>query len=485
MKLKMHINKIKSINDLVIELPIEKGLYAITGENGSGKSTIVTCASTVFFNMSLNEYLGKVDAGGYIDFELDGARRHWETDGKKWAQSSHGVMNIKGFYEGSLIFGNRFRNASYAKLKSLNMSNVSNIVPADEFIRKNLGSILQGDENFYEELWVAHNLSGFDRAVFFYKRKGRLINQFYMSTGENLLLSVLNSLKIRNDDRANRNKPCIMFLDEIELALHPSSLKRLVDFLGKTAAMYNYAIYFSTHSIELISGIKPDNIFYVKRHIDDTIDIINPCYPAYATKFLYDHSGYDRVILVEDDLAKDIIWRIIQDNRLINNQLIHVLPCGGWKNVIQLADDVVKNNLLSKNASVMIILDRDVEIEAKNYIIESRVANNIPLNFLPIESLEKFLRQNLFEKVDHKLFKELNDYIFLQKSLDDIISEYKTTKNTKADNNGKVLYGLIDSELRNRNKDRQFLIETIVKYLIDNKTEGIVKTTNFLKQKLH
>ena len=183
-----------------------------------------------------------------------------------------------------------------------------------------------------------------------------------MSTGENLLLSVLNSLHLRILDRASKNKPCIMFLDEIELALHPSSLKRLVNFLGVVANEYNYAIYFSTHSIELISSIKPDNIYYVKRYIDNSIQIINPCYPAYATKFLYDHAGYDRIILVEDDLAKDIVWRIIQDKKLINNQLIHILPCGGYTNVIQLADDVVRNNLLSKNASIMVILDKDVQV---------------------------------------------------------------------------------------------------------------------------
>ncbi len=44
MKLKMTINKIKSIDNLEIELPIGRGLYAITGQNGSGKSTGVTSA---------------------------------------------------------------------------------------------------------------------------------------------------------------------------------------------------------------------------------------------------------------------------------------------------------------------------------------------------------------------------------------------------------------------------------------------------------
>lgn len=30
----------------------------------------------------------------------------------------------------------------------------------------------------------------------------------------------------------------------------------------------------------------------------------------------------------------------------MNNKLVHVLPCGGWNNVLDLADDVIRNNLL-------------------------------------------------------------------------------------------------------------------------------------------
>ena len=54
MKLEMVIHKIKCIDNLKMVFPIEKGLYAITGMNGSGKSTIVACASSVFFNMRNN-----------------------------------------------------------------------------------------------------------------------------------------------------------------------------------------------------------------------------------------------------------------------------------------------------------------------------------------------------------------------------------------------------------------------------------------------
>ena len=369
----------------------------------------------------------------------------------------------------------------YDKLRMIEAIDANKLIPANDFIRKNLGQILQGDSNFYEKLWfVSSNYEKFDGTVFFYEKNGKRISQFHMSTGENLLISILNSLYIRNNDRANLNKPCLIFLDEIELALHPSSLKRLVHFLQEMSNQYNYAIYFSTHSIELISGISPDNIFFIERHSDNSIEIMNPCYPAYATRILYDHSGYDNVILVEDDLAREIIRRIIKKECLLNNRLVHVLPCGGYSNVIDLADDVVRNNLLGKKTSICIILDLDIKTNAENYIAHNNIANNIPLNYLPIESLEKYLRNKLVKNVDHTLFRRLNDYIFQQKSLNEIINDYTQNNNADNDNNGKRFYKLIDTELRERRKDRNELIEMIVEYLFEKNDNMIKKTTSFL-----
>ena len=228
--------------------------------------------------------------------------------------------------------------------------------------------------NYYEKLWrTSPGYGGFDGTVFFYEKHGKRISQFHMSTGENLLISVLNSLYIKNKERASLNKPCIIFFDEIELALHPSSLKRLVRFLSEMSVQYNYSIYFSTHSIELISGIKPDNIFFVERHGDNSIEIMNPCYPAYATRILYDHSGYDNVILVEDDLAKDIITKILRKEYLLNNRLVHVLPCGGYSKVIDLANDAITNNLMGKKCSICMILDADIKEQAQQYRIKKRL----------------------------------------------------------------------------------------------------------------
>ena len=486
MKLKICIRKIKSINDLTIELPVDKGLYAITGQNGSGKSTIAACASSVFFDFPMKEYFGKTDDDASISFELGESKRGWEKDQKNtWKKHIEGpTMNIKGFFEGSLIFGNRFKDMAYENIIRLDAIDQSKLIVADEFVRKNLGQILQGNENFYEKLWlVSPNYEQFKGNIFYYEKNGKRISQFHMSTGENLLISILNSLYKRKKDRASLSKPCMIFLDEIELALHPSSLKRLVHFLEDMANRYNYAIYFSTHSIELISGILPSNIFFIERHSDNTIEVLNPCYPAYATRILYDHTGYDKIILVEDDLAKAIVQRLLKSEKLLNNKLVHILPCGGYTKVIDLANDAITHNLLGKKASISIVLDGDIKEQAEQYRIKRNIANNIPLNFLPIESLEKYLKNKLYDNVDHKLFRRLNDYIFQNKSLTELVDEYKNTSTGK-DNDGKKFFEIIDTEMRERRVERSELVTLIVEYLFETSNASINKLITFLKKQM-
>ena len=486
MKLKMQIQKIKCINNLTIEFPVEKGLYAITGQNGSGKSTIAACASSVFFNIPMKEYFGNTDSDASINFELGNSKRGWYKSGNRWYRKAEGpLMNIKGFFEGSLIFGNRFKDMNYENIHRLDVIDQNKLILADEFIRKNLGKILQGDESFYEKLWlVSPNYKQFKGDIFYYERNNKRISQFHMSTGENLLISILNSLYIRNKDRASLSKPCLIFLDEIELALHPSSLKRLLDFLAEMSRQYNYAVYFSTHSIELISGISPSNIFFLERHADSSIEVINPCYPAYATRILYDHNGYDKVILVEDDLSKEIISRILRKEGLLSSRLVHVLPCGGFSNVLSLANDVIVHNLLGKRASISIVLDGDVQKETQNYIAKNNIQNNIPLNYLPIQSLEKFLRDKLYIHVDQPFFRYMNDYIFHNKSLTSIIEEYRQNHNPEKDSDGKKLFNIIDAELRERHVERLELITMVVDYLFEKQDNNLAKLTAFLKKQM-
>lgn len=71
MNLKVTIQNIKAIDNLTLELPVEKGLYAITGENATGKSTITMCAVSLFYHFNAKQYFGEVSPNSSVSFELN------------------------------------------------------------------------------------------------------------------------------------------------------------------------------------------------------------------------------------------------------------------------------------------------------------------------------------------------------------------------------------------------------------------------------
>lgn len=492
MALEMEIKNIKSIKNLKFTFPLEKGLYAITGENGSGKSTLISCASTVFYQVPMFDYFGRPKDASIV-FNLDETIRGWSCDGKQWSQlSSKDKMPLNGFYEGSIIFGNRFKDKSLSALRSLDKVGRKDLTTASEFVKNNLGLILRDDREHYSELYILNRnvatsleLSGV--SYFCKTPNDTYISQARMSTGENLLVSILHSLKIIYDKRKKKNdgRPCIVFLDEIELALHSSALRRLVIFLKNISNELNLAIFFSTHSIELLREIKAQNIYYLQRNIDNSIFLTNPCYPAYATRNLYSDDGYgnDMVILVEDDLAKIIVERIMLEKSLINNIRVKVLPTGGWTNTIMMAYDVISSNLLIKGTKLAIILDRDIESYVPDFISNHKQYSGLKFDYLPIPSLEKYIRDNLYVKHDNKLYNILNTYVFQKRPLNTIIEGYNRD-NKDEDLNGKIFYGYLLNELKSMRKDREDLVEVIVKYIMENDNDRIETLSIYIKNKI-
>ena len=488
MGLSVKIHDIKNIRELEFELPLDKGLYAITGENGCGKSTLVACASTLFYhdNEWIDNFFGQTTDGAYIHFTIGQKFYRWEKKGN-WRWKGRGDFEIKGFFEGSLIFGTRFKDTSYEKIKELDAVNVADLNQAPEFVRRNLGLILHGDDNHYKELRkLSKRKYKFDGDLFFYLYGEKWISQFHMSTGENLLISLLNSLYHRIKKLKEHN---ILFIDEIEIALHPAALRRLISFLNDLVKTNNIAIYFSTHSIELISSITAQNIFYVERYVDGTIDIINPCYPAFASRNLYVHAGYDDIILVEDDLAKCVVEKILKEQNLIDQRLVLVQPVGGFKEVIRLANDASKYNFLGVQSSIAVILDADVKSEALAFVQNNAVHLSNKINFLPIESLEKYLLKRIITEVDTSLYRKLNSYVFRVTDLNEIVKVYRKSEEPllekNKDKNGKRLFSAMQEEMTRRNISRRDLIDIVVEHIFVAEHDNVTKMLETLRVQLN
>lgn len=494
MGITMKIHNIKSISDFTFEIPTSKGLYALTGENAAGKSTVISCAATAFYNPLLYSYFGEPFDGSRIDFEYGEKKRSVSSKDNRWFDPK-GNLGISGFFEGSLVFGNRFKDIDFGLLKKLSKVSESQLDTASAFIKENLGLILHDNKSFYQELFLTKRKVseeyGLQRPTFYYKKNGKLVNQLNMSTGENLLLTILYSMELRLKKGGNGQEASFILLDEIELALHSSALRRLVHFLDRLSYTNNFVVLFSTHSIELIRSIPPENIYYLQRHVDNSIELVNPCYPVYATRNLESSNyGHDYIIMVEDDLAKQIVDKILKQKHLLGNKRVLVIAVGGWTQVLRFAYDTIRSNLMLKSTKILIVLDRDIKGDVPKFLRDQHINFSIDPNYLPIQSLEKYLLNRLTKQIDHTLFRQLNDYVFQGKSLNDIVGEYDKNvrdgvyKEEEKVKNGKTFYDCLRHELHQIRKNESELIQLIVEYLFANQNKEIEELTKFLEKEL-
>lgn len=480
------INKIKNINHAEFELPLEKGLYAFVGENGCGKSTLMLALSLMVKTSSAHMLLPyDICADSTIDIEREDSYDHWfykkgkMTTNKFAYVKGHGNVkghsaliastHIDGFYEGSIFYGCRFDDYDCID-KFMSQENYEDfLTPADEFVASTLGYILHNDKNHYKTLKKIRNRTdaeklGFKGIPYFLGCEKATISQFRMSSGESMLISLIdfiNNLVIKSK---SKNKKKLLFLiDEVELALHPSAIDRLVLFLQDLIESNDkdLIIYFSTHSSELIHRLKPQNIYLLENDSGELM-AINPCYPNYAVRNLYIPNGFDFLLLVEDELAKVLVEKIVRANGLNKSKLCCVLPSGGCNQMLKLHHDMITFNTLGVGKHIISIYDGDV----KDEINKKQEYKYLPKCFLPIPSIEKFLRSKCIIEKDKNFVKLIGDKYFNQRSIHDIIADYVNDPRTSInkDTDGKNFYRIILSNLQKIGiSEKDF-----IKYLCDD-----------------
>jgi AAA15 family ATPase/GTPase len=485
----MVIHGVKGIEHGIIELPIDNGLYAIVGNNGSGKSTIMSCLSQLIANVGLKASLKEKDYNkeSYIEFVFDGKQDRWTSRGSDWSLYTQPRRNLNerirfnGTFEGSLFYGARFNDSKKVDdLLSNGKINNGDIVDADEFIIEQMGNILHNKDDYYTDIKkirnrsVAENL-GLNNTPYFQKTMHSLISQYRMSSGECLLISLLhfiyNSIVRRS---LSENEPILVLIDEIELALHPVAIINLFTLLQNLVSEYkNLTVLLTSHSPEVIRRIPPKNMYKLDRvnNPDNSFDIVNPCYPSYAIRDVYTNDGPDFLLLVEDVLAKIVVKRAVETLRLKESRLISVVPVGGWSNVLKLHRELLMNNILGVGKKVISVLDGDVQnLITKEY-------NSLKKMFLPINSVEKYLHNNLIAAQHLSLKKQINDNFFEIESLDSLIDEYRKNElqNKKIlaekyrdDTDGKRLYNQLVKNMQQHQISEETFISGLYEIIIEN-----------------
>ena len=130
--------------------------------------------------------------------------------------------------------------------------------------------------------------------------------------------------------------------------------------------------------------------------------------------------------------------------------------------MLQLHHDMITYNTLGVGKRIISIYDGDV----KQDISKKDEYKSLPKCFLPIPSIEKYLKEKLIDTPDLKFIKLLGDKYFTQRSLQNILLDYKNDPRTKSntDNDGKNLYKVLSSNLYKSGIDE----DRFVMYLCDD-----------------
>ncbi|MEA4822249.1 MAG: AAA family ATPase [Erysipelotrichales bacterium] len=489
--IKIEAKGIKNIARCEIELDFEKGIYALVGSNGCGKSTLMNMLA-VLVRPSALRALASTDYAGdsYVKIQIDECidtlvleQGSWTTQ-EKHNGRSHMKNHYRGFFEGSIFYGTRFYD--YAKIQEIGSTiQMNDLRPVDDFVKQSLSKILHDDYNHYTTLVKIKSkerarVLGLEGVPYFFLKNDQIISQYNMSSGECMLISLIdfvNNLISRN--RAPRGTKVIFLIDEVELALHPSAIDRLLDFFKyqiKTSE-YEVVVYFSTHSSEVIQKISP-NKTYLLENINGIIECTNPCYANYAIRNLYVPNGFDFLILVEDVLAKELVWKCIRDNNICESRLICILPGGGWSQLLKLHMDMITNNILGVGKKIISIYDGDVEDE----VAQKTDYQHLPKCFLPINSIEKYLKKKLCIEVDRRFAKLIGDKYFTQRPLSNILQCYASVGLMETDKSGKKLYKDIISSLKIIGIEEEQFIKMLCEDISIYESDALGRFTQIIKR---
>ena len=404
----------------------------------------------------------------FVEFELNGEKTRWIRRFNVWKRQGD-YIKFNGLYEGSLFYGTRFEDSTnIEEMIASNQITEALIADADDYVKKQMSHILQGDLNHYTSLKRLRNKEVAQRLKiknrpYFISVDGSLVSQYRMSSGECLLVSLLHFLYNSIVRRSlPENQKVVVLIDELELALHPIAVLRLMDFLKDLVEKHsNLVIYLSSHSPEVIRTIPPINLFKINNN-EGIVSVETNCYPSYLIRDLYSNVSPDFLFLVEDELAQIVVNKILSNYKLRSSKLIHCVPVGGWKNVLALHKELYSKKVLGTGTTIVSILDGDIQNEL------DKDEKKLKHLFLPIPSIEKFLYSVIKENKNPDFKRIINDKYFIVNSLDDIISRYNSPLNENRKDNNKNFYKKLISELDSIGTKENVFISGLCDDIIEN-----------------
>lgn len=403
------------------EINFNYPISAIAGENGSGKSTILAMACCAYHNNDMG-YIPSDHNKPYYTFSdfFVQTKDEVKVEGiyirygffTLW---SDGKMRI-GYQRMSKKRGGKWTKYDKRVRRNVVFLGIQRIVPPGE--RKTERSysgrfksskldlstqkkILDIASKILGKKYTTLDMRTVDkRRLFVVDRKEKHYSGFNMGAGENAIFSLLIEL-------FSAGKNTLLVIDEIELGLHESAQKRLINELKKLCLELHCQVICSTHSSAILDHLPPEGRFYLEAYNENS-DVISHISSQYAMGKLSGGEKKEVTVFVEDGVGESILRGWLSSEVL---RRIRIIPIGSDQAVLKQLAAAYRE----RNNSCMAFCDGDKQLEYKKATIQIR------------KHLETRVEEDIDEWIQYRL-KYLPGDVWPEKYLLETIENNTSTK---------------------------------------------------------
>lgn len=367
---KIKLRNIKGIKEMDFPFPERKGVYVLTGANGSGKTSLLVALCRLGDKMAFTHFKANTNRTGSLQIDtykdssitycIDTEEVKYLRKGTRWVPNPRTNSNLiaKFPFTNTLFMSTTGGRFFSQELLNTNQATFNAVAPN---MIDSMNDIL-GTTKFNNLKFITvKNKRGRQRQL---HRSNKLYvikdnnNVFYseqnFSLGEKLLLNILDLLQ-------NIAPKTLLLIDEVELALHPIAQIKFYDFLKHQADTKNLAVVISTHSSSLIKHA--NNRLFLEKDDNGIVSVLENCYPSYILRSVsaIEDRCPDFIFFVEDEMAFEYLQSVMQK---FLNDIHRILDCkiilaGTYDQVIRITQSFPALSI--EKRKVQAFLDKDAE----------------------------------------------------------------------------------------------------------------------------
>ena len=323
-------------------------ITAISGKNGTGKSTILACAACAFHNgatgfKTLNRKRAYYTFSDFFvqtseEEPLAYLQLRYEILHDRWRKSERIPTGVGVGVQARQKLLGRWNNYRSRVSRNVVFCGIERVVPhSEKSVSKSYRRAFQKGQAAGYETAVAATVGrilGRPYDEFYYKQHSRyrlplvkskncLYSGFNMGAGENTLFEIFSIIYACKDS-------LLLVIDEIELGLHEEAQLRLIRELKELCVSRHIQVVCTAHSPRIIECLPPEGRIHLEV-VGKGTRVIEGISPRYAAGLLSGVKDAELDIYCEDEIAKNILATALPNEIRLR---VQITPIGSAAAVI-------------------------------------------------------------------------------------------------------------------------------------------------------